>query len=1236
MRRRRRLLYWFAACAAAGWLLVALLPWWLGGALRLLPAQWGVSYGSYHRTGYSRFELRDVKFKRAGTEVTVTRVEADTPVLWWWRRGRPEAREIVADRWTVTVGPSSAPPAAKATTPGGWVPLRARLARIASQLDRWLPRARVGEGQVRWPTGELKLASATWEKRTLAAKGLMFRGLETDATAKWAANGDVQVDANTRDGEAGLALSGRGAEIAGDITWWRQRAELNAAFRETGWLPAQARLRAADWSIPGAKLRLENAYATVRGQALIEWTGQAFRAEVTASGQPLAEKKAPPLELGFHGHGDATAFTIDALRAMLPGATAELSAPVTVERGGRIRETMARFAVRADLGQLPWFSGEGQVQGEAQVVPAPGAVPRVDFSLVAREVKAQDLALGAAEVRGRLEWPRITVSSATITGREGERLEAHGGGDFRTREVLAAGVRGQIKRATLARWLPAQPQFDALMLDARATGSLADLQHTGEVQVEHMSFPGVKPLQVAAQWAGRGKTLDRLAARASAGGTTLAIEGAVEPDTLRLASLTLAKGDAQLQLTAPAAIRWRPALRVESLHLRGGDTAADVDLTWGEAGQAAVAVRNFSSAWLGDLVALRGPAWQLGTVALAGNWDHGPMTFSAAFGAMVDLGDGRRAAVNLAARGDKAGVQLEALRATEGAESVVNATGRLPVTLSPGQPSPLTIDAEAPLVIDAVTAPNAAFWQQLAALSGLELKEPNATAHVRGTWRRPEGDIRLQVARIAVDEQRVRRPLPTVEALDIAVRGDRGGVTLETLSLQVEGQAVRGSGRLAVGEADWAKLFREPLAFARRGAELKLEIPDADLAAFARMLPAVLAPKGRLHLDAAYRGGEMDGNLRLSGAATRPLGPLGVVQEIEADVRLAGQAVEIRSVKAQSGGEEVRLTGRVELPALDLDPAAAKSAEDREPRFDLELKGQNLPFVRSTGLLVRGDLDLKLTTTERGNERVTGTVRLRDSLFLQDVRALLPGGAASKSRRPPYFAVENPPLDAWRLDVTVEGDQFMRLRTTLFNGVASARFHLGGTLGDPIAFGEAIIDEGRVRLPFANFDVQEGRVTLSRENPYEPQLWVAATARRYGYDLRMEVTGGASAPVLALSSSPPLEHGQVLLMVMAGQAPKQEVTYTDQQRATRLGTYLGQSLLAGLGDSENAERLSISSGEKVSRQGRETYDIEYQLSDKWSLTGEYDEFDDYNAGVKWRVYSREGKKAEEAKHETRR
>jgi translocation and assembly module TamB len=214
--------------------------------------------------------------------------------------------------------------------------------------------------------------------------------------------------------------------------------------------------------------------------------------------------------------------------------------------------------------------------------------------------------------------------------------------------------------------------------------------------------------------------------------------------------------------------------------------------------------------------------------------------------------------------------------------------------------------------------------------------------------------------------------------------------------------------------------------------------------------------------------------------------------------------------------------------------------------------------------------------------------------------------------------LESPPLNAWRLAVDVHGEEFLRLRSTLFAGTASARFRLGGTLGDPTMSGEAIVDSGVVSLPFAAFKIDQGAVRLTPSDPNSLQLFVTGTSRRYGYDLRMEVSGTVETPVVVFSSSPALDAKQVLLMVMAGELPHDEITYGTAQRAARLGTYFGQSLISSFGgDSAEAERLSITTGERISSLGRETYEAEYRLSDRFALAGEYDEYDAYNVGVKW-------------------
>jgi translocation and assembly module TamB len=174
-----------------------------------------------------------------------------------------------------------------------------------------------------------------------------------------------------------------------------------------------------------------------------------------------------------------------------------------------------------------------------------------------------------------------------------------------------------------------------------------------------------------------------------------------------------------------------------------------------------------------------------------------------------------------------------------------------------------------------------------------------------------------------------------------------------------------------------------------------------------------------------------------------------------------------------------------------------------------------------------------------------------------------------------------------------------------------------------VSVGTVEINSGTVRFPFASFEVKSGFVTLSRDRPYEPKLAIIAASKQFGYDLNMQVTGWADASVLHLTSNPPLSYEQILLMITAGELPREEQVLSTQQRAQTVAVFLGRELLAKLGFGDNAEqRLTIQSGEQITEQGTPTYRIEYKLSDHWSVLGEYDRFNDYNFGLKWRVYSK--------------
>jgi len=288
------------------------------------------------------------------------------------------------------------------------------------------------------------------------------------------------------------------------------------------------------------------------------------------------------------------------------------------------------------------------------------------------------------------------------------------------------------------------------------------------------------------------------------------------------------------------------------------------------------------------------------------------------------------------------------------------------------------------------------------------------------------------------------------------------------------------------------------------------------------------------------------------------------------------------------------------------------------------LRGTNVPLSRQPESILRSDLELTLVKTNGTPALLAGTARLRQSYFFHDLADLVStGGAATPRRRPPYFSIDADPLADWRLAVHVIGERFLKVRTPLFNGEVSADLNLTGTLKEPLALGEVRIDSGIVRFPFASLKVQQGFVTLSSQNPYRPQLFVNAASKQFGYDIRMEVSGPADAPILQFSSTPPLSSEQIVLMVTAGELPRDIGSLSTQQRAQTLAVFVGRDLLAKLGfGSDQEQRLTIRSGEQLSEHGRPTYNLEYELTDRWSLVGEYDRFNAYNAGLKWRIYSK--------------
>ncbi|MBK8477376.1 MAG: translocation/assembly module TamB domain-containing protein [Opitutaceae bacterium] len=1195
---------------AAGALALTLLPWWLEHALRPIARSQAITFERYERVGYGRFRLHNIRRQDPGVVTTVAKAEIDTPLLWAWRTARGADTRVLVEEWKVEIANSSAPPPTETGAPAGVAAAYAITQNVFERLGRWVPHATLRRGELSIVgLAPIPIEQIDLERGALAARGIRFVGREVELSAKIPATGAIELRLRTPGDEAALDFAWSGAELHGSGSWHGQPLRFLARFSGSSWVPVDAEVVAENWSLPAARARMDNEYAQLLGGAKLVWHAEKFDITAEARAVPKEDSKAPPMQARLAAHGDRTAITITAFEVSAPFAEATLNAPVMLGFAGPLKATPARLALRADLSKQSWFDASGVVEGTVEVTNAAGESSQ-RFQLTGEGLRVAGFELKQAEVRGVLRWPLLELESLEVALDDQSRVAAKGGIDLAQRTLAEVALTGTITPSWFQRWLPAGARWEAAEIAVTVSGPLAGPAHQGTAKLLQIHYPPLKPIDAVVAWQGRGDTLEDLGATFTAGASTLRLGGALARREAHVREFLLEQdGAAVLTLASPATINWAQAWRIDGLRVEGPSgrlvvTADELSFT--------VDAANLESVWARDWVATTGPAWTVKSLKGAGRTEGGSLSFNLDLAAQLAL-EPRPAQVALVARGDAAGIEITRLEISDESGTLAHAHGHLPVCWAARRTPRFQLDPEGALQFEAETQPHSALWAALATPLGVTLAAPKARLRIEGTPAKPTGQIELDVQRVSMADPARKTWLPALDNLRVRAHADRDRLVIESVAAAIEGQSLRASAQWPMDAKRWAQLVRTPAALDWREAEGEVEIPDADLGPLAEGRPEFPLAQGRLQVSANMgRGAHFSGTLRLTDATTRPVASVGALQHLTAELELKGRSITLRSCSAQLGGETVTLLGSADLTA----PAT--------PQIDFKLAGKNLPLVRKAGLLIRSDLDLAVATDADGKTRISGTVELHDSLVLAELRQLLPTGVRGAERAPPYFAVEVEPYRDWLLDVAVGGSRGVRLHTAVLTGLASPRFQLEGTLDEPRAVGEIGLESGRILFPFAAFQVQLAEVRLSRADPFHPQLSLNATARRYGYDLRLEGRGPATEPILTLSSNPALTAEQVLLLVMAGQAPSDTAGTpagtSDRKRLTVLGAYLGRGLFRDLGG-DDPDRLTITSGEQVTQQGGETYLVEYLLGRRWSLVGEYDEFDDYNVGLKWRVYS---------------
>ncbi len=394
----------------------------------------------------------------------------------------------------------------------------------------------------------------------------------------------------------------------------------------------------------------------------------------------------------------------------------------------------------------------------------------------------------------------------------------------------------------------------------------------------------------------------------------------------------------------------------------------------------------------------------------------------------------------------------------------------------------------------------------------------SGTAELRGTLAAPEGTITLKGSDLRPAFSSRAAPPATADAR-IELMGKRATVTA---NLQGgKGTSLGITGDMGLGKADAITLHAKGNA--------DLAFLDPLLAADGRRL------RGKLAFDTAITGTlaapRVTGSGQLSDGEFQDYLHGLQIQDITAAFQAQGTSIRITQFQGRAGKGTLSGSGNIDLsaPGLPLD-------------FTLEAKNAR-PMV--------SDL---FTATLSGTVKMTGT--LTNQLTLSGDIQVLGGEINLPDKFPPEVAVLNvrqrgrpapPPPKASRVNmnlaVRTTGPIFVRGHG--IDAEMGGAIRIGGTSTAPAISGGFEMRRGSYAAAGQRLDFTTGRIGFDGtglRNRFDPTLDFVAQTVSGGITARLHVTGYASAPKIALSSTPQLPQDEIISYLLFKQSVKQLTT----------------------------------------------------------------------------------------------
>jgi len=290
-----------------------------------------------------------------------------------------------------------------------------------------------------------------------------------------------------------------------------------------------------------------------------------------------------------------------------------------------------------------------------------------------------------------------------------------------------------------------------------------------------------------------------------------------------------------------------------------------------------------------------------------------------------------------------------------------------------------------------------------------------------------------------------------------------------------------------------------------------------------------LALKGSLSADAKVKGSRRQPDIQIDADLIDIGAKLPTASEsfhhLNGQIRLTSKQADIIGIAGQLGDGEFELDGRLEF-------------NDRFQPGNLVLNAKadlvQLGIPDALDLLVNADLRLQGTPEQT---RLSGQITMVEGVYYKDVNLSLLQAVEGKKKRkatPAAKDINTPYLKNMALDVTVKHLSPFLVENNIARLEIIPDLQLKGTAGNPLVNGRASVQSGVLSYQRKQFSVKKGVVDFVNPYEIEPTLDISGEANVKDWLISLSVSGTPNELAFALASDPPLEHGDILSLLVFG------------------------------------------------------------------------------------------------------